>query len=120
VNAGGWRPGVRVAWLDLRADLKDYGARVSGYRIAELAERSGFTATALRYYEQIGLLEPPARTSAGYRMYDDAALERLAFVDRAKRMGYGCGPTATARRCSIGCACCSRRAERRCTARSRS
>jgi predicted site-specific integrase-resolvase len=66
---------------------KDYRAGVGGYRIAELAERSGFTATTLRYYEQVGVLDPPVRTPAGYRLYDDAALDRLAFVDRAKRMG---------------------------------
>jgi DNA-binding transcriptional MerR regulator len=61
---------------------------VTAYRIAELAERTGFSPTTLRYYEQIGVLEPPARSPAGYRMYDQAALDRLAFVDRAKRMGF--------------------------------
>lgn len=61
---------------------------MNGYRIAELAERSGFTAATLRYYEQVGVLDPPLRTPAGYRLYDDAALERLAFIDRAKRMGF--------------------------------
>lgn len=61
---------------------------MTGYRIAELAERSGFTTTTLRYYEQVGVLDPPLRTPAGYRLYDDAAVERLAFVDRAKRMGF--------------------------------
>ena len=61
---------------------------MTGYRIAELAELSGFTTTTLRYYEQVGVLDPPARTPAGYRVYDDAALDRLAFVERAKRMGF--------------------------------
>ena len=57
------------------------------YRIAEVAERSGFPATTLRYWEDIGLLPAAARTPAGYRVYDDASLERLAFVARAKRLG---------------------------------
>lgn len=60
---------------------------VAAYRISELARRSGFSASALRYYEQVGLLDPPPRTAAGYRVYDDTTLERLAFVERAKRMG---------------------------------
>ncbi len=57
------------------------------YRIAEVAERTGFSAPTLRYYEEIGLLRPAARTPAGYRIYDDRAIERLRFVARAKRLG---------------------------------
>ena len=57
------------------------------YRIAEVARRSGFTTSTLRYYEQIGLLQPVARTGAGYRVYDDDALDRLAFIARAKQVG---------------------------------
>lgn len=64
---------------------------MAGYRIAQLAERSGFSASTLRYYEQVGLLDPPARTPAGYRIYDEAVLARLAFVDRARRMGFALG-----------------------------
>jgi DNA-binding transcriptional MerR regulator len=60
---------------------------VSTYTIGELAERSGFTASALRYYEGIGLVAPAARTDAGYRLYNDGTLARLAFIDRAKRLG---------------------------------
>ena len=59
---------------------------MSTYTIGETAERSGFSASALRYYEGIGLVEP-ARTSAGYRLYDDATLDRLAFISRAKQLG---------------------------------
>jgi MerR family transcriptional regulator, copper efflux regulator len=57
------------------------------YTIGEVAERSGFSASALRYYEDIGLVAPAARTDAGYRLYDDRALSRLAFVARAKDLG---------------------------------
>jgi DNA-binding transcriptional MerR regulator len=56
-------------------------------RIKEVAERSGFSAPTLRYYEEIGLLPEPARTSSGYRAYDDATLDRLAFIARAKQLG---------------------------------
>src|SRR5262245_13435592 len=56
-------------------------------RIKEVAERSGFSAPTLRYYEEIGLLPEPARTSSGYRTYDDRTLARLAFIARAKQLG---------------------------------
>lgn len=60
---------------------------VSTYAIGEMAERSGFSASALRYYEGIGLVEPSTRTGAGYRLYDDHTLARLVFIARAKQLG---------------------------------
>jgi DNA-binding transcriptional MerR regulator len=60
---------------------------VTTYTIGEVASRSGFSASALRYYEGIGLVEPAARTDAGYRVYDDRALARLSFIARAKQLG---------------------------------
>jgi DNA-binding transcriptional MerR regulator len=59
----------------------------SGYRIKEVAERTGFSAPTLRYYEEIGLLPEAARSAAGYRQYDDRTLERLTFIARAKQLG---------------------------------
>ncbi len=59
----------------------------STYTIGQVAERSGFSASALRYYEGIGLVEPSTRTGSGYRIYDDASLTRLAFISRAKQLG---------------------------------
>lgn len=57
------------------------------YRIAELSQRTGFPASTLRYYEGIGLLPAAQRSPAGYRVYHDDAVERLAFVARAKQLG---------------------------------
>jgi DNA-binding transcriptional MerR regulator len=59
----------------------------TAYKIKDIAERSGFTAATLRYYEGIGLLPEPTRTPAGYRLYDDHTLDRLAFIARAKQLG---------------------------------
>jgi len=59
----------------------------TAYKIADAAQRSGFSAAALRYYEDVGLLAPSGRTEAGYRLYDDASLERLRFIARAKQLG---------------------------------
>jgi DNA-binding transcriptional MerR regulator len=60
---------------------------VTTYTIGETARRSGFSASALRFYEDIGLVEPSGRTESGYRLYDDGALARLAFIARAKQLG---------------------------------
>jgi MerR family copper efflux transcriptional regulator len=60
---------------------------MNGYRISEVAERTGFSAPTLRYYEEIGLVRPPARSDAGYRRYDEQAVDRLRFIARAKRLG---------------------------------
>lgn len=75
--------------------MKVYARLVSTtYKINEVAKRSGFTPATLRYYEEVGLVPPPTRTEAGYRMYDDRALERLAFIARAKQLGCTLEETA--------------------------
>ncbi len=59
---------------------------MSTYRISELARRTGVPASTLRFYEQAGLL-PAARTTSGYRIYDEHAVRRLEFVAAAKLLG---------------------------------
>jgi len=54
--------------------------------IGELAERSGVATSALRFYEDRGLLSPE-RTGAGHRRYPRAALRRVAFIVFAQRVG---------------------------------
>lgn len=56
------------------------------FTIGGLAERSGRRASAIRYYEQIGLL-PPAQRVNGRRIYGDATVRRLALIDVAQRGG---------------------------------
>ena len=68
--------------------MKVYATAVpTSYKIKDVADRSGFTAATLRYYEEIGLMPEPSRTPAGYRLYDDHTLDRLAFISRAKQLG---------------------------------
>jgi len=57
------------------------------FTIGQVAERTGFSTSALRYYEELGLVAPATRTDAGYRIYDDQAMRRLAFIARAKQLG---------------------------------
>lgn len=54
--------------------------------IAEVARWTGITVHTLRYYERIGLVHPPRRRN-GRRYYDDAALQRLAFITRMRDSG---------------------------------
>lgn len=55
--------------------------------VVEVYRRTGLTRKALRLYESMGLVEPVARSPAGYRLYDDEALRRIEFVRRAKLLG---------------------------------
>jgi DNA-binding transcriptional MerR regulator len=57
------------------------------FTIGRLADRTGFSTTTLRYYEELGLVAPAGRTEAGYRFYDEDAVERLAFIARGKQLG---------------------------------
>jgi DNA-binding transcriptional MerR regulator len=49
-------------------------------RIQEVAADTGLTARSIRYYEEVGLLEPAARSEGDYRLYDADDLERLRFI----------------------------------------
>jgi DNA-binding transcriptional MerR regulator len=49
-------------------------------RIQEVAADTGLTPRAIRYYEELGLLEPAARSEGDYRLYDADDLERLRFI----------------------------------------
>ena len=48
--------------------------------VHEVSELSGVSIRTLQYYDRIGLLSPTDRTEAGYRLYDDAALEKLQQI----------------------------------------
>lgn len=57
-------------------------------RIGELAERSGRTERTLRFYEELGLLSPAARTKGGFRLYDGNALLRIEWISRLQDLGF--------------------------------
>ena len=48
--------------------------------VKEIAEITGISARTLHYYDEIGLLKPTAKSEAGYRLYDDKALETLQQI----------------------------------------
>ncbi len=49
-------------------------------KIQEVAAETGLTTRAIRYYEEVGLLAPAARSEGAYRLYDASDLERLRFI----------------------------------------
>jgi MerR family transcriptional regulator, repressor of the yfmOP operon len=49
-------------------------------RIQEVAAEIGLTTRSIRYYEELGLLTPAARSEGDYRLYDESDLERLRFI----------------------------------------
>jgi DNA-binding transcriptional MerR regulator len=49
-------------------------------RIQEVADETGLTTRAIRYYEELGLLEPAARSEGAYRLYDADDVARLRFI----------------------------------------
>src|ERR687883_179672 len=55
-------------------------------RIGEAAEATGLTPRAIRYYQELGLLEPAAHLSGANRRYDDEDLERLRLIKRLREV----------------------------------
>jgi Cu(I)-responsive transcriptional regulator len=56
--------------------------------IGQVSALSGLPAKTIRYYEEIGLVVP-ARSSNGYRAFDSTDAHKLAFVARARSLGFG-------------------------------
>lgn len=64
------------------------GMNVSSLSIGAVAKQTGCTVPTIRYYEEIGLLLPAARTESGHRNYGEAALRRLSFIRRCRDFGF--------------------------------
>ena len=57
-------------------------------KIGELAEATDTSAETLRFYEAEGLIPPPRRSDAGYRLYGAEDERRVHFIRRARAMGF--------------------------------
>ena len=57
-------------------------------RIGEVAERTGLSASRIRFYETSGLIPPARRTSNGYRDYDSAVVDQLRQIDAGQKLGF--------------------------------
>lgn len=60
----------------------------SDMTIGAAARDSGVPAKTIRYYEEIGLIAPAARSRGNYRVYGERAVETLRFVQRARGLGF--------------------------------
>ena len=58
------------------------------YTIGELASQTDVKVVTIRYYEQIGVLPVPARSSCNYRVYGPEQLRRLQFIRRCRDLGF--------------------------------
>ena len=56
--------------------------------IGEASKATGISVKMLRYYEEIGLVQPAQRTESGYRIYSDKNIATLRFVRRARDLGF--------------------------------
>ncbi|MFV2045522.1 MAG: heavy metal-responsive transcriptional regulator [Anaerolineales bacterium] len=57
-------------------------------KIGQAAQTLGINPKTIRYYEEIGLIPEAPRNNAGYRLYDQAAFDRLSFILRARRLDF--------------------------------
>ena len=68
--------------------MPDDHATASELRRSDLARVTGCNLETIRYYESVGLMPDPPRTSSGHRRYGTAHVERLSFVMRARDLGF--------------------------------
>jgi Hg(II)-responsive transcriptional regulator len=61
---------------------------MNGLTIGKVARGAGLGIETVRFYEREGLLEPPKRTAANYRIYPQQDIIRLRFIKRAKNLGF--------------------------------
>ena len=61
--------------------------RGSALTVAALAAEVGISGDTVRYYERSGLLPAPPRSPAGYRLYDESAVDRLRFIQGCQSLG---------------------------------
>ena len=73
---------------DEAAGASEAAGNTSPLKIGEVARRAGIGVETLRFYERSGLLDRPARTEGGYRLYDAGALKTLEFIKRAQSLGF--------------------------------
>ena len=57
-------------------------------KIGDLKERTGVNVSTLRYYENLGLLQPALRSDSGYRYFTDNAVQRVLFIKKAQTLNF--------------------------------
>ncbi|GAA4867027.1 MerR family transcriptional regulator [Saccharopolyspora cebuensis] len=57
-------------------------------QIGEVAERTGLSLRTIRYYDEVGLVVPSARSQGGFRLYTEPDIDRLQLIKRMKPLGF--------------------------------
>ena len=57
-------------------------------QIGQVAQKTGLSVDAIRFYEKSGLLPRPARTQGGYRLYQEREIADLEFIQKAQQLGF--------------------------------
>ncbi|MFM7469151.1 MAG: MerR family transcriptional regulator [Vampirovibrionales bacterium] len=79
----------------------DYSPAEKKLTIGEVVSRSGMTARAIRYYEELDLISPVCRSEGGYRLYGEQTLKRLSAISALQELGF----TLESIRQTLGSAC---------------
>ena len=76
--------------LDLGASSRLYAhvMRMDSLQIGQVAQRTGLSVDAIRFYEKAGLLTRPNRSGGGYRLYDVTVIADLECIQRAQQLGF--------------------------------
>ncbi len=61
---------------------------MTAMHIGEVAQRTELSLRTLRHYDEVGLLRPSGRTDGGFRLYEEADVEKLLLIRRMKPLGF--------------------------------
>lgn len=65
------------------------GADTSGYlQIGQVAERTELSLKSIRHWDEVGLVQPSARSAGGFRLYTEADVARMLVIRRMKPLGF--------------------------------
>jgi len=68
--------------------MRSAGPGPAALAIGELSRRTGVNIETIRYYERINMMPHPPRTSSGRRVYGEVETRTLAFIRRARQLGF--------------------------------
>lgn len=58
------------------------------FQIGQVSKKARVTLRTIRYYEELGLIEPLVRTKGGFRLYTEESIERLRFIQGLKLLDF--------------------------------
>ncbi len=69
-------------------------------QIGEIADKTGVSSHTLRYYEKLGLIQKPSRSTGGFRLYPPQDVEKITFIKKAQSFGLTLEEIKTIMGCS--------------------